>query len=45
MFYMTEEMSFKYLLDAFWTVSNQKFKISQSKVYDGAFFAKIINKF
>ena len=45
MFYVTEEMSFKCLLDAFWTVSPRDVSQTQSKIYGGAFFAKIINKF
>ena len=46
MFYMIEEMSFKGLLGVFfWTVLQDTYLETQSKVYGGAFFAKIVNDF
>ena len=44
MFYVIEEMSFKCLLDVFWTVLPRDVLETQSKVYGGTFFVKI-NKY
>ena len=45
MFYMIEEISFKFLLGVFWTVLARDVLETQSKVYGGALFVKIVKKF